>query len=135
VTSICECGGKGERAPRRRGVWTSHTFKRCATNDFRNSLKEGRIRLAKHCFSAEGREFRKDAVAQLKRWTLFTEQPRTSEGSERSWISGKGRNGNMSDDLAMALIINHAVSRLLMGVCGQKYNVAQFAQNGLLQDD
>jgi hypothetical protein len=134
-TSLCECGGTGERARKRRGIWTHASFKRAATNDLRNSLKEGRIKLAKRFFSAEGREFYKDAQQQLKQWSEYSEPPKLAGGSAKQWIGGKGINGSMPDDLGMAVIINHAVSRMLMGVVAARYNVQQFSQTGVFHDD
>jgi hypothetical protein len=134
-TSLRERGGTGKRVEKCRGIWTSASFKRSATVDFRDSLRERRVRLAHRAFSVEGREFRRDACEQLKRWTEFVEPPRTVNGSEKRWISGKGKTGALQDDLAMVLIINHAVSRMLMGIYGAKYNVAELSRSATFADD
>jgi hypothetical protein len=74
-------------------------------------------------------------MAQLKRWSVFTEPSKIPGGSDRIRITGKGHNGTMPDDLAMALLLNHAVARLLLGVCSAKYNIAQFSKTGIILDN
>ena len=124
-TSMRERGGNGKRTEKQRGLWTTAAFKRTATDDFRVSLSDRRIRLAKAAFSIQGREMGKEAAAQLKRWCEYTEPARVPGGADRRWIGGKGKTGALPDDLAMCLIMNHAVSRMLMGPFSAKYAAAQ----------
>jgi hypothetical protein len=101
-----------------------HTQER-ATEDFRISLGERRIALAARLFSASGRAGPGDAASQLKRWSKFSEPPRVPGGAGRMWFSGKGKTGTMNDDLAMCILLNHAVFRLLTSFSGTaRYAVA-----------
>lgn len=134
-TSLRERGGSSKRATNCRGVVTTHDFKVAATDDFLDSLKEGRICLAKSLFSVEGGDYAREAREQLYRWTKFSTPARTAGGAAKVWIGGKGKTGALQDDLAMCLLINHAVSRMLMGKYGQKYGVAAVSRLGSLHDE
>jgi hypothetical protein len=131
--SLRERGGSGPAGRIARGIWTTNALKECATSDFRQSLKDGRVRLAMKHFSVGGLDAPTEAKAQLKRWSKVVTQVRSTSGATTSHIGGKGASFALNDDLAMCLILNHAVSRMLMGPCAARY-AAVAGRAGILFD-